>query len=115
MRRAGTPTISAKAGTSLATTALYVSYGGPIALGAIARTRGRWKKRGPFHLGRLGVPIAGLAVLWCIFVIVVFAIPPNQAYGITLLAVAGALTVLYLVFARGTFKGPAVQVEDLER
>ena len=101
--------------TSLATTALYVSYGAPIALGALARTRGRWKKRGPFHLGALGVPIAGLAVLWCVFVVVVFAIPPNQAYGITLGVVAGSLTLLYLVFARGRFKGPRVHVEELEK
>ncbi|HEX7600185.1 MAG TPA: amino acid permease, partial [Polyangiaceae bacterium] len=103
------------AATSLATTALYVSYGAPIALGALARIRGRWKRRGPFHLGALGVPIAGLAVLWCVFVIVVFAIPPNQAYGITLLVVVGSLTVLNLVFARGRFKGPKVHVEDLEK
>ena len=102
------------AATSLATTALYVSYGAPIALGALARNRGRWKRRGPFHLGALGVPIAGLAVLWCVFVIVVFAIPPNQAYGITLLVVIGSLTLLYVVFARGRFKGPKVHVEDLE-
>ena len=103
------------AATSLATTALYVSYGAPIALGALARRRGAWKKRGPFHLGALGVPIAGLAVLWCVFVVVVFAIPPNQAYGITLLVVAGSLTVLYMVFARGRFKGPRVHVDELER
>jgi amino acid transporter len=103
------------AATSLATTALYVSYGAPIALGALARSRGRWKKRGPFHLGAFGMPIAGLAVLWCLFVIVVFAIPPNQAYGITLGVVAGSLTLLYLVFARGRFKGPKVHVEELEK
>ena len=102
------------AATSLATTALYVSYGAPILLGAIARRRGRWKKHGPFHLGAFGVPVAGLAVLWCVFVVVAFAIPPHQAYGITVLSVAGALALLYLVFARGRFKGPNVHVEDLE-
>ncbi|HSQ64696.1 MAG TPA: amino acid permease, partial [Polyangiaceae bacterium] len=70
--------------SSLATTALYVSYGAPIALGIVARHQGRWRRRGPWNLGRAGVPLAYAAVAYCAFVLVVFALPPNQVYGMVI-------------------------------
>src|SRR5580692_8826265 len=42
---------------SLATTALYVSYALPIALGVVARGKGRWTRLGPWRLGRAGPAI----------------------------------------------------------
>ncbi len=101
--------------SSLATTALYVSYGTPIALGLVARVRGRWQKRGPFHTGVLGVPIAALAVMWSLAVVVVFALPPNINFGFALLAVCVTIVVAYPIAVRGRFQGPRVHLDSLER
>jgi len=100
--------------SSLATTALYVSYGTPIALGLVARVRGRWHKLGPFHLGPLGIPIAALAVIWSLAVVVVFALPPNINFGFALLAVCVTIVAAYPIAVRRRFKGPRVHLETLE-
>jgi amino acid transporter len=92
---------------SLATTALYVSYGIPIALGAVARHRGRWTRKGPWSLGRLGVPIAWAAVLWVIAVLGIAALPHGGAYVGLLAAVSVVFAVTYRVRVRGRFAGPA--------
>jgi amino acid transporter len=91
---------------SLATTALYVSYAAPIVLGAIARVRGRWTALGPFHLGRLGLPIAWGATLWTLFVLAVAALPHEGAYLELLVAVTLVLVVVYRVAFYGRFEGP---------
>ncbi len=100
--------------TSLATTALYVSYAAPIALGVIARTRGRWTRRGPWNLGRAGVPVACAAVLYSAFVIVCFGLPPNLAYAKLIGAVAVGIVVLYFAVARSRFRGPKIDLAHLE-
>ncbi len=101
--------------SSLATTALYVSYGIPIVLGAVARMRGKWKRLGPFHLGKLGLPIALLAGLWSIAVVVVFALPPNVDFGVTIAAVVALIVVAYPIAVRGKFQGPRVHLDQLDR
>jgi amino acid transporter len=103
------------AATSLATTALYVSYGTPIALGAWARMRGRWKHKGPFDLKRFGVPVAILAVLWAMFVVLVFFIPPNLPFGLVLASLVVFLAAMYFLLVRGRFAGPKVDIASLER
>jgi amino acid transporter len=91
---------------SLATTALYVSYGVPIALGAVARLRGVWTRKGPWTLGRAGIPVACAAVAWVLFVLGVAALPHGGAYVGLLGVVASALVLTYRVIVRGRFKGP---------
>jgi amino acid transporter len=93
---------------SLATTALYVSYATPIALGAVARHRGRWTALGPWNLGRAGTLIAWSAVAWSAVVLLAFGIPHGGAYLGLLAAVAALLAALYALFARGRFAGPRV-------
>ncbi len=100
--------------TSLATTALYLSYAAPIALGALARVRGKWTRRGPFHLGRAGVVVACAAVAYSAFVLVCFALPPNQAYGELIAGVELAVVVGYLAYARGRFRGPKIDLATIE-
>ncbi len=99
---------------SLATTALYVSYATPIALGALARRSGRWKRRGPWHLGGLGAPLAWLAVAWAVFVLVVCALPPNGLAGAMLAGLVVIVGGVYHVAVRGRFAGPKVRLGDLE-
>jgi amino acid transporter len=100
--------------TSLATTALYLSYGAPIALGVIARIRKKWTKFGPFQLKKSGLPIACVAVAYCAFVLVCFAIPPNVVYGELIGGVVAFIVMLYLVFARGRFRGPKIDLAQIE-
>ena len=99
---------------SLATTGLYVSYGLPVALGAVARHRGVWRHRGPWNLRGGGVAIAWLAVAWCLFVVVVCCLPPNGAAALTLGATLAGIAVLYLAFARTRFAGPKVDLAHFE-
>jgi amino acid transporter len=100
--------------TSLATTALYVSYAAPIALGVAARSRGAWTRMGPWNLGRAGIPIACAAVLYSAFVLACFALPPNQAYGKLIAAVAVVIAGSYFAFARSRFRGPKIDLETAE-
>jgi len=99
----------------MATMGLYVSYAVPIALGAIARHRGRWKTKGPFHLRGFGVPIAWAAVAWCIFVLVVCGLPPNQLPARMLAGAIVLLGLLYVTFVRKRFEGPRVKLAALEQ
>ncbi|MBS2013521.1 MAG: amino acid permease [Deltaproteobacteria bacterium] len=98
----------------MATMGLYVSYAIPIALGAVARHRGAWRSRGPFHLRGVGVPIAWAAVAWCVFVLVVCGLPPNQLPAVMLGGALIALGIVYVVFVRKHFEGPRVKLATLE-
>lgn len=100
--------------SSLATTALYLSYATPIALGALARRSGRWHTLGPFNLGRAGSLIAWVAVTWSLAVVIVFSLPPNETFGLALLGVLGALTLAYFVGVRGRFEGPRVRLDAMQ-
>ena len=92
---------------SLATTALYVSYVIPIALGAVSRHRGVWRRFGPWHLGRFGVFVAWGAVVWAVVVLATAALPHGGAYLGLLIAVGVGLAIFYAAFVRGRFHGPA--------
>ena len=100
------------AAASLATTALYVSYALPIALGALARHRGTWRERGPWSLGKAGAPVAWGAGGWSAAVLATFGLPHAGGYLLLLAGIAGALGILYAVFARGRFTGPRTQAGD---
>jgi amino acid transporter len=91
---------------SLATTALYVSYAVPIALGAISRWKGEWRRLGPWHLGRAGFAVSCGAVVWSVFVLATAALPHHGAFLGLLAGVVVALSALYGVFYRGRFTGP---------
>jgi len=101
---------------TLATTGLYTSYAVPILLGAIARARGRWTRRGPWHLGAFGPVVAWGAVAWSIAVLVVCSLPPNAIAGAMIAGVIALLAATYFVFVRGKFRGPrALPPEDGQR
>jgi amino acid transporter len=101
--------------TSLATTALYVSYATPIALGVVARLRGTWTRVGPWNLGRASIPIACAAVLYSVFVLVCFGLPPNQAYAKLIGAVAVVIALAYFALVRSRFRGPKIDLAQMER
>ena len=99
---------------TLATTALYVSYAVPIALGAVARSRGAWRRRGPWHLGRWSTPVAWAAVAWTACVLTVSALADALSL-FMLLSIAVALGIAWRLRIRAHFRGPAIDLQTFER
>ncbi|KAH9051350.1 APC amino acid permease [Lactarius deliciosus] len=108
-------TVAFSAATSIATIGLYISYGIPIALRVVYADR---FVRGPFHLGRLSLVVAGAAVLWIAFIAIVFCLPelnPVNSQTLNYAPVAVAIVVAYslgfwLLSARKWFAGPVKQI-----
>jgi amino acid transporter len=98
---------------ALATVALYASYAVPIALGAIARTRGRWVRRGAWNFGRAGAPIAWAAVAWAAGVAFVCTLANPLAMEIFVVLIA-LLGVLWIAAVRRRFEGPKVDLAHFE-
>jgi amino acid transporter len=90
---------------SLATTALYVSYALPIALGVRARLSGRWTRRGPWNLGAAGIAVGIGATLWTVFVLVVCSLPPNTSGMFLLVGLVLVITAVWQLWARRRFPG----------
>jgi amino acid transporter len=91
--------------TAVCTIFLYISYVLPTALGLRAYGR-TWTAMGPWHLGRWYRPLAVVAVLGCVALIVIGMQPPNQQ---ALWVVGGTtlvLVVLWFAFVRLSFRGP---------
>jgi amino acid transporter len=104
--------------TSIATIGLYIAYALPIFL----RIRSRDFKPGVWHLGRWGRPIGWVAVLWVLFIAILFMLPTVNltnpgvnvyaTFNYTPVVVLGTfliITIWWLVSARFWFKGPVVQ------
>jgi hypothetical protein len=74
-------------------------------------------QRGPWHLGRWSKPIGTIAVIWVIFITILFMLPTvspisvsNFNYTIVaVLVVLGFASIYWAVSARKWFKGPRVQ------
>lgn len=107
--------VAFSAATSIATIGLYVSYGIPIALRVIYRSR---FVRGPFHLGAFSSPIATGAVLWICFIFIAFILPeenPVNSQTLNYAIVAVGIVVTYslgfwVISARKWFTGPVKQI-----
>jgi len=101
--------------TSIAVIGLYIAYGIPIFLRLRA---GESFQRGPWHLGRWSYVVGWIAVVWIVFIAVLFMLPQlspvNRLANFNYASVAVAVVVVgaggwYLVSARKWFKGPKVQ------
>ena len=80
--------------TSISTIALYLAYVIPIFLNLRNRLP---REIAPWSLGRFGPLINVVAVVWCVFIALVFVLPPNELVLWTMLALAMALAALYRV------------------
>ena len=99
---------------SIAVIALYVSYGLPIAAGLYARGKGTWHTKGPWNLGKLSTLVTLAAMLWIMFIICVFVLPPNDQAGLVMGACMALLLASWFIRVRSTFKGPRVQLQHYE-
>ncbi len=99
--------------TSIAVIGLYISYVLPILLRLFVKNF----QRGPWHLGSWSRPIGIIAVLWVIFISVLFMLPTANpvtavTFNYTPVVVLGTLIILVIwwsVSVRHWFKGPHIQ------
>jgi amino acid permease (GABA permease) len=101
--------------TSIAVIGLYIAYGIPILLRLLA---GEKFQRGPWHLGRWSYIVGWIAVIWILFIAILFVLPqvtPGNTvttFNYAILAVAVVLIYAggyWFLSARNWFKGPKVQ------
>jgi amino acid transporter len=108
--------------TAIATIGLYIAYVTPTYL---RLRQGENFVRGPWHLGRRSYLIGWTAVVWVVFIAILFMLPQFAAPGTTswpgfswksfnyaplaVLAVIGYAGIYWLVSARKWFTGPRVQ------
>lgn len=100
--------------------ALYVSYSVPIIL-RITYARKEFQ-RGPWHLGRFGVPIGAVAAAYVIFIVVVLLFPSNpnpdasdMNWAVLILGVilVGS-AVVYAAYGRKWYRGPVSYTDEDE-
>jgi amino acid permease (GABA permease) len=100
--------------TSIATIGLYIAYVTPTFL---RLRQGASFNRGPWHLGRWSYVVGTIAVIWVVFITILFMLPTaspitvgNFNYTIVaVLAVIGFAGIYWLVSAKNWFTGPKVQ------
>jgi len=98
--------------TAISTIFLYAAYGVSIYLGA---TTSEWLKERVWSLGRFSKPVAALALLWIVVLMVLFSFPTsgNISWPFMILTVL-FLVVYYFVWARKNFKGPHAMGAEAE-
>jgi amino acid permease (GABA permease) len=100
--------------TSIATIGLYIAYVTPTFL---RLRQGASFQRGPWHLGRWSYLVGTIAVIWVVFISILFMLPTaspvtlgNFNYTVVaVLVVIGFAGIYWLVSARNWFTGPKVQ------
>jgi amino acid transporter len=96
--------------TSISTITLYLAYVIPIYLNWRNRRRGRGEfttpAGAPWSLGRWAAPINVVAIAWVAFIVIVFALPPNELVLWTMLLLGLALGTYWWLSARRRFGGP---------
>ena len=91
---------------SIATVALYISYGLPIATRLWARFTKKHEKIGPWNLGRWSTGISILAISWVSFITVVFMLPPNEQAVQIMGLLFVVLIFLWFFYVNKNYVGP---------
>jgi amino acid transporter len=102
--------------TSISTITLYFAYVIPIYLNWRNRRRGRGEhttpETAPWSLGRWSPLVNVVALLWVVFIAVVFALPPNELVLWTALLLGAILAAYWRLSARSRFVGPHTPALD---
>jgi amino acid transporter len=96
--------------TSISTITLYLAYVIPISLNWRNRRHGRGeyatRATAPWSLGRWSAVVNVVAIAWVVFIVIVFALPPNELVLWTMLLLAVLLGLYWGLGARHRFAGP---------
>jgi len=103
--------------TSISTITLYLAYVIPIYLNWRNKRRRQGEyttpEASPWNLGRWGAPINIIAIVWTLFIAVVFSIPPNELVLWSMLLLAGVMLLYWKFRARRYFHGPTKETENV--
>ncbi len=102
---------------AVSTTALYLAYGIPIYL----NLRNKLGKKGeyttpktaPWSLRGFGPIVNVIALLWIVFITILFSIPPNELAGWSIILLAVFMFIYWQLDAKKRFKGPT-QTDEAE-
>jgi amino acid transporter len=96
--------------TSISTITLYLAYMFPIYLNWRNRRRGQGEYTTPataaWTLGRWGSVLNVIAILWVLFLTVIFSLPPNELVLWSMLALTVGLVLYWQLAAKRSFVGP---------
>jgi amino acid transporter len=96
--------------TSMSTTALYLAYVIPIYLNyrnkRLQRGEFTTQSTAPWSLGKFGLPINLISIVWVAFIMVLFSIPPNELAGLTMLGLGALLFLYWQLSQKRRFQGP---------
>jgi len=108
--------------TSMSTTALYLAYVIPILLNYRNKRRQSGEfttlATAPWSLGRYGLAINLVSIVWVVFITLLFSIPPNELAGLTMLGLGILLLLYWQLSQKRRFRGPRtggpVEIEKRE-
>jgi L-asparagine transporter-like permease len=96
--------------TSISTVTLYLAYVIPIYLNWRNRRRNRGEfaspATAPWNLGRYAGPINVVAIIWTVFIVIIFSIPPNELVLWSMLLLCALLGCYWKFHAKRHFHGP---------
>jgi amino acid transporter len=84
---------------SLPTTALYISYFIPILLLLLRKLAGKHPQYGPWKLGRWGIPINLVSLLYIVYVLIWIPFPPSRPVTAESMNYSGPLVLAVIGFA----------------
>lgn len=97
--------------SSISTATLYLAYVIPIYLNWRNKRRRQGEsttpENAPWNLGRWGPILNAIAIVWALFITVLFSIPPNELVLWSLLLFGLALVLYWHLHAKQHFRGPA--------
>ena len=83
----------------MSTIGLYISYLLPILFLTIARLRGDTIRKGPFNLGKFGLPINIFCIIYLVFIILWLPFPPYMPVTAVNMNYGGPVIGLVIIFA----------------
>lgn len=105
--------------TSIATLGFYFGYFIVIIIAVRAKLSGRWTELGPWNLGKHGIWIAVVAILWNLYISIAVVLPPNFMTFKIFGGIMVVLAIYYFAFMRKKLSDQGAlsldEIEKLER
>jgi amino acid transporter len=105
--------------TSISTITLYLAYMFPVYLNWRNKRRGigefTTKDTAPWSLGSWGPLVNTVAIVWCLFLAVIFSLPPNELVLWTMIGLSVLMFGYWQLHAKANFQGPTKADESALR